>query len=365
MTADTPPPSSSGGLTAGKRYRWLIALVVLLVSAEVVSRFDDWLFFGTSVFANVNRDDDLDVHDEHGIHGRPGGHFRKWRLNNFGFRAPKMSEQPKPGVTRVLILGASETFGLYEADGNEYPAQLARLLDRETGGTVEVVNVAMAGLSVRSMVPYWHKWLARLKADVVVIYPSPLFYLDVQPPTPPAETPTVKVRPWFRSRFGDRIYDTLRRFTLLRWLRQEIFARPRDDTFREVPADRLEQFTGDLKTLVETIQANGTKVVLLTHAIKVPSPPRPEDIGTLKAFQIIYPRSTPEILVAFEDAASNAERNLAQREKIPLIDAAAEFSGQEKLFADLVHFNDDGAKAFAGYLAQELLPLLPRPRDER
>jgi lysophospholipase L1-like esterase len=364
MTADTPPPAPPappGGLTAGRWYRWVVALIVLLVAAEVTSRFDDWLFFGTPLLASPDRESDLTVHDEHGIHGRPGGRFRKWKLNGLGFRGAEVEERPAPGMVRVLVLGASETFGLYESEGNEYPAVLGRLLAEQSHGKVEVINGAMAGISVRSMVPYWRKWLARLRPDVVVIYPSPLFYVDDEPPKEPPETPPVAGRPGLRSRFGERIFDTLRRFTLLRWLRQEMLTRSRDDTFPEVPADRLERFTSDLRSLVETIRTDGAEPVLLTHAIKASNPPRPEDTNDLKAMQVFFPRATPEILVAFEEAAANAERTLARQEKVPLIDPA-QFNGQRKLFADLVHWNDDGSREFADFLAAELTPLLPRPR---
>ena len=68
-------------------------------------------------------------------------------------------------------------------------------------------------------------------------------------------------------------------------------------------------------------------------------------------------RATTDTIVAFEDAADEAMRELG-RHKVAVIDAAAEFNGRRDLFADLVHFNDDGAAAFASYLAARLQPIL-------
>jgi lysophospholipase L1-like esterase len=347
--------------------RWALAAGILLVSAETVSRLDDWLFFDTPMLAAPDRERDLTVQDEAGLHGRPNGRYRKWRLNEYGFRSGDMSAKPEPGVTRVMILGASETFGLYEAEDKEYPAQLARLLKEEHGGRVEVINAAMAGISVRSMLPYWHKWLLQFHPDVVLIYPSPLFYLDEEPPAPPREQAEPEPRSLLsQSRFAGRVLDTLRRTEWIRRLRLELLlylnqrGRPDDWLFREPPADRLEQFTTDLTALIQAIRADGAKPILVTHAIRATSPPGKEDQLDLKAMQLFFPRATTATMVNFEDEAAQAMRRLGQRENVPVIDAAAKFNGRRKDFADLVHFNDQGAEAFARFLAQELTPMLAR-----
>src|SRR5262245_65881480 len=80
---------------------------------------------------------------------------------------------------RVMVLGASETFGIYESDQKEFPAQVAGLL-RAKGGSpkVEVINAAIVGMTVRSMIPYWRNWASQFRPKIVVVYPSPLFYLE-------------------------------------------------------------------------------------------------------------------------------------------------------------------------------------------
>ena len=164
--------------------RVVLAVIVMMAAAEACSRLDDWIFLDVPFCANPDREHDLTVHDEHGVHGRPNGHFRKWHLNAFGFRGPQIEERPAPGSMRILILGASETFGLYESANQEYPAQLAEDLRREDR-RVEVINAAMAGISVKSMLPYWENWAARVQPQIVLIYPAPMFYLDDEPPQPP------------------------------------------------------------------------------------------------------------------------------------------------------------------------------------
>ncbi len=352
-------------MTVRRALRVLLAGLIFLVSGEVASRLDDWLFFKTPLLANPDREHDLTVIDEDGVHGRPGGQFRKWRLNQFGFRGSEISLTPKPDQTRLMILGASETFGLYESENNEYPAQLARLLGEESGDQVEVINAAMAGISVRSMLPYWRKWLARFHPDLVLIYPSPLFYLDEEPPAPPSEDASQEAPGLLsRSRFAGRLIDTLRRTEWIRRLRLEVMlhlsqrGRSEDWLFRDPPRDRLEQLTSDLTDLSKAIKASGARPILVTHAIRAGSPPRSEDLLDLKAMRLFFPRATPETMVAFEDAAAEAMRELGERDKVAVFDAAKEFNGRRDDFADLVHFNDQGAKVFARFLARELRPFM-------
>ena len=155
---------------------------LFLLVAEGVARLDDWLQYDVPLNANPDRERDLTIVDDHGIHGRPHGRYRKWELNSFGFRGPEITEQPSNGTTRVMIIGASETFGLYESPGKEYPRQLAEILKASGQGCFEIVNAAMAGITLPTMKGYWNSWASRFGAQVVLIYPSPIFYLDEKAP---------------------------------------------------------------------------------------------------------------------------------------------------------------------------------------
>ena len=113
-------------------------LLVLVVSAELAARLDDWIHDGTPFLATPNREYDLGVAEPWGFRGRPGGSFRKWKLNNFGFRGPEIPLEPPRPRKRLFVLGASETFGLYEDREGDYPARLRALLTE--AGRFEVVS---------------------------------------------------------------------------------------------------------------------------------------------------------------------------------------------------------------------------------
>jgi lysophospholipase L1-like esterase len=335
---------------------------VFLLAAEGMSRLDDWYELDIPFLANPDRSRDLTVKDDHGIHGRPGGHFKKWQLNSFGFRGPEIAETLLSGKTRVMILGASETFGLYETEGKEYPAQLAaRLPD------VEVVNAAMAGITLGTMKRYWESYASRFSPAVVLIYPSPIFYLDEEPPSRWGGSGTPPAEPRFESRFAGRVKDTLRKVGWVRWLRLEYALREQthgradDWLFRKPPQDRLDEFRADLEALVTAVQARGAHPVLVTHAVRVTSPPRSEDLMDLREMRLTARRATEETIAAFEVAAAQVVRDIGRERGILVIDAAEALGGERKLFADLSHFTDKGAAAMADLLAERVARELPAP----
>ncbi|MBX9680127.1 MAG: SGNH/GDSL hydrolase family protein [Gemmataceae bacterium] len=349
---------------------WLLALALIGLGAEVGARLDDWACAGVPLLASPNRGRDLTLHDEHGFHGQPNGRFKKWKLNSLGFRSPEASPQPEPGMKRIVVLGASETFGLYETEGMEYPAQLEAMLKKHHPN-VEVQNAAMAGMSLASMKPYWEQWASKAEPQYVIIYPSPMLYLTDKAPKPPSsEIPALEpLSMTERIRIAPRIRDGVRQAEWLKPLRQLYFqwktrtslAHHSEDgwIWSEPPADRLEQFSEDLRGLVRSIRAKGAVPMLITHANRSPSPPTSEYLGELEAMRAFYPRASPQVIAEFEVLGREAVKRIAREEVVRCIDAASKMTDdREAWFADEVHFTDAGARRFADIVAGALEPVL-------
>ncbi|MFO0865100.1 MAG: hypothetical protein U0744_10695 [Gemmataceae bacterium] len=350
---------------------WLFALALIGFGAEVGARLDDWAFADVPFLATPNRERDLTVHDEHGFHGRPHGRFKKWKLNAIGFRGPEVSDKPANDIRRIMVLGASETIGLYESEGKEYAVQLEAML-KKNHPDVEVVNAAMAGMSLASMKSYWERWASRAEPNVVLIYPSPMFYLNTDMPTAPAadapapEDPPISLPE--HVRMWPRIQDVIRQSEWLRPMRQARFrwrteamlqGKPADWVWSELPKDRLKQFGEDLRDLVRSIRAKRGIPVLITHANRSPHPPTPQDLGELDAMRFFFPRAKAEIITVFEEQARAAVVRIAEEETVRCIDAASKMTDDRKAwFADEVHFTDAGATRFAGIVAGALEPML-------
>lgn len=362
----TPAAARSG---RGRKYirqsaYWLTLGGLFLLSAEMTARLDDWAHLGIPIFSTPDQERDLFLKDENGTRGRPHGRFKKWQMNQFGFRGPEITLEPVPGCTRVLILGASETFGLYESDGKEFPAQLEDRLNHN--GRYEVINAALPGMTIRSMRKYWENWASQFRPDIVVIYPSPLFYLgdaisDKQPPKIPRTEPVPEKAIGFRSRLVFRMKDVFHVPEFISKWRTErqidaLISDKDDDWFiREMPKDRLALFAKDVEKLMQAIENKGARPVLVTHAVRVAMPPRAEDFDDLHGMRIHLPRASEEVLASFEYEAARVITAEGAKRHVQVIAVAEAMNGRRNYFADLVHFTDEGAARVAELMAEGIL----------
>ncbi|MFN7978268.1 MAG: hypothetical protein U0P30_09040 [Vicinamibacterales bacterium] len=335
-------------------------LITLGAGVELTARVHDLVRDDVPLLSSPDKDADLVVQDDLGLRGRPHGRHKVWRLNAFGFRSPDMTEAPAPGCTRVMTLGASETFGLYETPGHEYPTQLASAL-RATG-CHEVVNAAIYGMTVPDIDRTWTNWDARFRPAIVTIYPTPAFYLSPNAPHTARPRPAGFARPaWWMPRALDRARDVIEypAFVQQRRVEREIAridgAHEASWFYREVPADRLAQFEADMSQLVAHVAATGARVIVVTHAHGFRTPPDAGDAQALLAWRTLVQRATPDVLLAFESAARTATLRVAAGHGVEVVDLAAEMNGRREWFAgDLLHFNDTGAGVVAARLASAI-----------
>ncbi len=353
---------------AARQWSWRIAVhaiclvLTLLMSVEVSARVEDRFRSGVPLFSTPDRVADLVVHDALGIRGRPYGRYKVWRLNAFGFRGPEVTRSPKPGCIRVITLGASETFGLYESLGHEYPAQLANAL-RETG-CHEVVNASIFGLTIPEIRQSWNNWTSHFQPAIVTIYPSPSFYLAPYPPGPAAATTAPFSRPpWWQPRSLDRARDVIdypdfiQRMRVERGLAAIDAAHDPSWFFRTVPRERLEQYERDLTSLVRDVKATGARVILMTHAIGFSRPVADADVLALEGWRQIVQRPTTDVLLEFEGATRDATIRVGTMTGVEVLDLAAHLNRDKRVFApgDLMHFNDEGALRVATLLKRAIL----------
>src|SRR5437016_13078311 len=110
------------------RPRGALAVLLVVLTLEVCARVDNYVSYGMPFFGSDSIDS-LYTTDRLGKCGLPNARYRKWKLNSLGYRGPELH----PGRQRIICIGASETFGLYEDEGQEYPRQLERELNRRAG----------------------------------------------------------------------------------------------------------------------------------------------------------------------------------------------------------------------------------------
>jgi lysophospholipase L1-like esterase len=347
--------------------RWCLGLVIFVLVLEVCARIDDVVSYGAPFWGPYN-DEILLQRDSIGKWGKPGARYAKWQLNSLGYRSPEL----RPRSIRIITMGASETFGLYEAPDEEYPRQLERDLNSSAGKDLfQVVNVAFAGETLPTAILRVPKIVEEIHPSYALIYPdlSSYIWMSVKTETTTASESlgpaASQTRMSFDSRLAGRVGNLLKQAlpsavqNELRKvsMRREIAAR-HYVVLERLPEDRVERFRQDLYKLVATLRAHGVEPVLVTHATVFSNPLSESDHVPLTTWRKIYPMLKEEGFLDMEHRMNDVIRQTAADERVPLIDADKEMFHGPKYFADMVHFTTVGAGVMASILANGLQPLL-------
>jgi len=352
--------------------RSLVALAIFVSVLEISARVDDKVSYGAPFWGPYNIDR-LYIHDELGQWGRPYGSYQKWRLNSLGYRGPEL----RPGTIRIVCLGASETFGLYEDPGQEYPRQLEGDLNSRWGAdTLQVVNAGYLGESVATETRHVPQILAQVHPAMAIIYPSAATYIWL---------PWVGEKPDFHDQearteestaFADqwRIYDRFRNL-LKNALPQNVQTKLRELTISKeareypvearVPEENVLVFQRDLSELADTLRQNGVEPVLVTHATEFGSPLTSDDRALLVAWRKFYPMLEEDGFIDMEKRMNDAIRFVASQNGFVLIDMESKIPHGRTDFADFTHFTNAGSSVMAAGLAEGLEPLIATLLAER
>jgi hypothetical protein len=332
--------------------------VVFVGVLELCARIDDRLTWGAPFWGQYTVGT-LTVQDELGIHGRPNGRFEKWRLNAHGFRGPEMPMRKPRGVLRVAVVGASETFGLFESPGMEYPAQLQRVLDAREPGRYQVLNVACPGMTPPRITHYFRVWVSRFEPDILLVYPSPAFYLEVEAPGGEITARPAGGGSGPSLRLRRKVILVLRRL-LPQWvqdrgrsyvIRRQRSARDSGWVWQAPPPARLRLFRKHIEELVDTVQATGANVVLAAHANRFDGTPAGAEHSKLLAWHRYYPRASEGCLLAMEVEANRVLREIGAARGLPVVGLDRQIPKGAEHFADFAHFTDKGARLAAELLA--------------
>jgi lysophospholipase L1-like esterase len=366
----TPKQATPTGLIV----RAVSLILCFALVAESLARIDDWWQYGTPLLASPDHDADLILFDSLGVRGRPNGQYRHWKLNSFGFRGPaRMSKTPPPGVTRVLVLGSSETIGLHESPDHEYAAQLR---DSLASLPVEIVNAGIPGLAVPGLIQLWRNWAVQFRPDVVVVYANSKFYLADDPPRAPRpntlplrvslnangeRSPSLRIVQRLRDNIGRGEWWNRRRFAEI--ARAKLRAHPATWPFQALPTDRLGQYLADVDTLLSQIQHDGATVILVVPATGLTARALANDAFAFVSERAVSPRATAAITAQFIAVAADSLRYLGARRAVRTVDAAAQINDRAGMLADGVHFTDKGAAVLAGLLAPAIRDVVEANRS--
>jgi lysophospholipase L1-like esterase len=336
--------------------------VLSLVTLEASARVDDWITYDAPILEPYNMSR-LFIEDHNGTRGKPGASYLKWKLNAQGFRGPLAESQR----VRILCLGASETFGLYESEGMEFPRQLEVELNRRLGREdVSVVNAATPGMSTHAAIRRIPDLVELARPDFILVYPSLAVYIDLGFLT---EADRSAPRQEFGRPFDfefriQRRAEVLVKSIIPDWVQTQVrLLQIRLDENSQDAQDRLPEanilaFRNDLVALIRAIEARGVSAVLLTHATRFGNTSSPPERNSLTAWRKFYPSLREEGFLDMESRMNAVIRDVARTDSVSIIDMADEMPGGSNYFADFVHFTDSGARVFAARVAEKMAPMV-------
>jgi hypothetical protein len=327
--------------------------VLAVITLELCARIEDRVRFGAPFFGPYSSDS-IYTYDAIGKRGRANASYLKWRLNEAGYRGPAL----RSGTTRIVCIGSSETFGLYEAEGHEWPRELETVLhDRTASERFEVINTAYPGMTIMAAVRRVPELLG-LQPQVAVIYPS---YANYVGRTAADRTKIAKAVPEkFEWRIAGRL-ESLAKASLPEWLQHRMRKLQVERSLRgveqidRVPESTVQLFESDLEELTSRLEQAGVRVILVTHATRFGETVRSEDRKYLTDWRKSYPELRESGFLDMESRMRLAVERVAVRNRAELVDAATEIQPGSANFAEFVHFTDAGAHNLATLVADEML----------
>ena len=338
----------------------ILAMAVLAgATLEVSARVDDWVTHGAPLFEpyDIER---IYSYDELGKRGRPHASYLKWRLNSLGFHGPEL----EPDRLSIVVLGASESFGLYEEEDGEYPRQLERELNDDLGDrAVQVVNAAYPGLSVGASLIRLPEVLEQVRPRIAVIYPTLASYispprewrLSPRPPTGLLSHIRLagRLRELVKELLPERLVNVWRR----RAIEKALGGKP---PLARIRPESVTRFRCDVERMLEILARHEVVPVLVTHATRFGQAVAPEERWLLVAWRRFYPELDEEGFLDMERRLNDVLRQLAKERGLPLVDAARRMPSGPRYFAEFVHFTDEGAERMAELISAELEPVVER-----
>lgn len=336
-----------------KIVRIILCCSLLLITLEICIRVDQKLTYGAPLLRPYNISSML-TYDQVGVRGRPFGQYLRFRLNSLGYRSPETRWDRE----RIVSIGASETFGLTESDGMEYPRQLERSLNqRVRGDHYQVLNVAFPGQSIATAAKRTIEVADQIQPSVALIYPSFLPYFD-----PPADSrePVDWVKPGSQPelRLTAKFFELLDRLppsvTTARY-RFHIWKATRAAAIQpRVPEINVRRFHTDLGALLDRLQERRIKPILVTHATYFGQSVDPEERHMLIAWRRFEPTLAEDGFLDVEKRMNRVMREEANSRGVDLVDAENRMDGHEN-FSDWVHFTDLGANRMAQIITDKVV----------
>jgi hypothetical protein len=367
--------------------KWIWLGLVFFVALELITRLGDSIRYDAP-FRGVYTHLRLRCYDSDDIqHNIPHARFERWYNDSLGFRGDEISLEKPAGIYRIVCMGASESYGLYENQGKEWPKQLIGEIDNSAG--LEIVNASVVGLSFIKYQPYFEKYVKKITPDMVILLINPCSYvieherLINKPANQAAPPPAMPAQPKFSLssikefisdlRITDKLAKSFKRLipnSLLDRYQLELskkqvaeaekFRLANKSPYDTMPEKYLESYRNDLQALIDCYQANHIKVVLTSYPTLICD----ETIDKYPEYFLGARRFGVELslkgMIDVTNKVNQLNHQVAAADSLDFVVLNEVIPHTKEYFADNVHFTDKGAELIARQIATEIKKDLPR-----
>lgn len=333
----------------------LIVVLLLFIVAEVVLQVRAEVKFGNSIFSVATATDNsvsmFEVRDDFKIlsaNQRFDGSSISVHSNSLGLRSPELA-QKTPGSRRLIVLGASSTYGAYaRTNADTFPALLQQLLI----GQVEVVNAGIPGNDLDSQYRLYRQQLSGLNEDILIVYSGLSNDIGrlcgVKQGGKSYTLPQLSVPKWLLS-----IDLLLKNTTDLRYVPYKY--QPMPDISR-----LLAQYETTLQAIILLAKQRGVKHILLAENLTSFRPEQSLSLQQKLANSALY--YTPCLSVqqfsnVFRQYNQTLVKVASAQQGVHYIPLSYVVPGGRQYFSDSVHFSAKGEQAMADALAEALRSL--------
>jgi len=361
--------------------RLTAAGLLFIALLEICARIDDGIKWRAPFLGLYSVNNLFDFDDEGIPINIPNSSFEKWSNNNIGLRGPTISRNKPPDRMRIVCLGTSETYGTCESQGQEWPAQLGRMLKEV--GPFEIINAAGPGFGFQYYRRFFEKYILPLNPDAVLILANPFFHASryirasrivnslrpqIRNPNRQRRTPRpslishLRILPKIKRSLRQILPAHLKRMYYVYNFKKQIARKERLLHSAELPLDAVPEsclsvYRDELRGLLDYLKGKGMQVILGSY----PSLMNNDNIDQY-----------PEIFLGFRaisiefsfwgdmDIAkkyNEATRSLAQQMNLLFVDTEEAVPKDLFHFCDNVHFTNVGAQAVARAFSEAICQL--------
>jgi hypothetical protein len=349
----------------------LVSVFVFVATMEVCARIDDKIRYGAPFFGYYSSELLRSIDSEEINYNVPNSQFEKWKINRLGFRGHDISLVKSRGTIRIICMGTSETFGLYEDPEKEWPNKLKDLLDECQ--RFQVINVSVVGLTLKKYHSYIEKYVLKLEPDMIILFIAPFSYgvgvkKFIERQTPPRKnvnnsergwkslltggTPTLRILPKFvqvvHKIVPKKVMKWYKRVKLIKKLRSLEYARlDGNKPLDMVSKESLDTFRTDLEELIQFLHQRNIEVIMTSYPVLISTENMQDHLDIFLGFRSYYVELS---LLGIIDASvkfNSVIKEVSIKHGVPFIDNNGAIPKNTRYFADNVHYTNEGAKLVA------------------